>query len=90
MTDVAQVPEHLRKDFLRDGALNAMWQAHGFHRGLTAIEAALEEKPDLPPEKLTVRMQFLALTRSFLEIELTRQMRRALVELTAWAEQKEE
>jgi len=78
---LSQVNPPLREQFLRDGALNAAWKAHGYESGIEALQAAMEENPGLEPVKLAARRQFLAVTIKFLEASRDKQMERALVHM---------
>lgn len=83
-TDLAQVNPVLRKEFLRDGALNAMWKAWSTHLGIAGLEEAEHDDAGLPLDKLTMRRQFLALSKKFLEAQRTREMDTALECLKEW------
>lgn len=78
---LSQVNPTVREEFLRAGALNAAWKAHGFETGIEALREAMEENPGLEPEKLAQRRQFLAVTIRFLEASREKQMLRALEHL---------
>lgn len=81
---LSQINPPLRESFIRDGAVNAAWQAHGYEAGIEALEAAMEDDPGLEPAKLAARRQFLALAIKFLEASRDKQMTRALEHLKLW------
>lgn len=74
----------LRKEFLRDGALNAMWKAWSTHMAIGGIEEAERDDQGLAPDKVLMRRQLLALSKQFLMRQLTQEMDRALEELRQW------
>lgn len=85
MTDTAElelVPLKKREEFLRDGALNAMWLAHSMHLSVTAISEAQLRESSVPQQA------FAGAARKHLENRRDEQMLRALEELEQWAGHK--
>lgn len=81
---LSQINPPIREEFLRDGALSAIWQAHGAQAGVDALMEAMNDDPGLPPDKLTMRRQFIALAVKFHETQRDKQLNRALEALKLW------
>ena len=81
---LSQINPPNREEFLRSGAIDAAWVAHGYQDSIEALRNVMEEQVELAPEKMTARLQFLGIAVKFLETERDKQLDRALAHLSLW------
>ena len=86
MTTLSQVSESLRGEFLRDGALNAIWLAHSCHMAVSALrEAAIAPvPPEITSEQAQHRATLFALAQGFVARQRDEQLVRAYSHLKIW------
>lgn len=83
-----EVNPDLREEFIRRGALNAIWKAHSADLAVEAVSQDIEHNPGLPPDKFAIRQKMMILAKTFLEKERDAQLHRALESLQQWADFK--